>query len=210
MKFALIALLTGCMYGKVETPAPAEDTAYKLFTPDGAQCTAWAVGEHSLITAGHCCDMDPTEAAPVPFYAVQPGKGWVEAEIVTYRHEDQDMADPLDVCALSTEAPLGAYLELADEMPAIDAPVEYVGYPLGEWIHSTGVYKGDVDGPFQFYNNYVGTAPCDHGASGSAMTVNGKAYGVLVRLMIVGDQVLPGDMGCVASPLDQIRAVLGG
>jgi hypothetical protein len=64
-----------------------------------------------------------------------------------------------------------------------------------------------VDGAL-WWNNYFTTAPCDHGASGSALYTADGVFGVLVRLRYDDEGVHPGTEGCVVSPLAQIRLLL--
>jgi hypothetical protein len=202
MKTALLTLaLTACISPVPTLPKVAEDATYELHTPSG-QCTAWAVDDHHLVTAGHCCDDEGS------YFAAQPGRSLLPAEVVMGLDVDYEAQAPVDICLLKTEAFLPASLVLADKMPLPGDPVGFVGYPNGKWTHNKGVYVGDIDGPFQFWNDYVATAPCGPGASGSAMYSEDGVYGVLVRMVFVGDRVYPGDIGCVASPLYQIEAIL--
>jgi hypothetical protein len=103
---------------------------------------------------------------------------------------------------------VAAPLPLAETMPVLGDEVGYVGYPLGVLTRSKGNYFGDIDGPFVNWNNYTHDAPCNPGASGSGMYHAGGVWGVLVRRIVVGQDVLSGDAGCVASPLPQILDIL--
>lgn len=181
----------------------ADAATYKVLTPDRSQGTAWAVGTHTLITAGHICD-----AGPGKYEIISSDGVHLVAEPVIWTFDYPDDRPPLDVCAMRSEFVLPAVFPLAPAMPAEGTPVEYFGYPLGNHVHSEGTFYGDIDGPESFLNDYFADTPCDHGASGSAMYSDAGAYGVLVRLVVVGDQVLPGEVGCVATPLSQIVDVL--
>lgn len=206
MKFALALLLSGCLYGNgtIQQAAPpvAEAATYYVLTPDLGQCTAWGVAEGHAMTAGHCCHEDGT------YTLISDRNRHVEATVVRYNDVDHEDRVPLDACLLQTESPI-RYLDLATKMPEVGDYVQYVGYPKGKWIHSEGFYKGDIDGPYQFWNDHHFTAPCDKGASGSAvLNSSGQVWGILVRLAFLGEEVYPGTYGCIASPLSQIHQVL--
>lgn len=210
MKLLPLLFLAACVVPVTVTPEQpsmteqASSATYQMFTPDRAQCTAWAVDDHHVISAGHCCDEEGTYTLIGEHFKT------VYATVVAYQDEDFDDGPPVDVCLLQSTESVGPGIPLAKELPEPGDTVGFVGYPLGKRTVSTGEYVGDVDGPFQFYDDYTATAPCDHGASGSAMYSAAGVYGVLVRLVIVGDQVLPGSQGCVASPLEQILGLLNG
>jgi len=189
------------------TPEPAVDlqgSIYKVFTPDGSQGTAWVVAPHYLVTAGHVCDGEDG----IFLLEQEDGLKLSAKRVVWSLSKDSDEEVPLDACLMYSEFTLGKPLPLAAEMPAIDTPVEYVGYPQGFLYHGHGVYAGDVDGPAQNWNDYFSTTPCDHGASGSAMYSEDGVYGILVRLYYDGEGIKPGVFGCVASPLSQIIELL--
>jgi hypothetical protein len=185
------------------TPQVVEESTYKMITPDGGQCSAWAVDKNYLVSAGHCC------SEPGWYFVYSSTQRVFAAQVVDYKEVDHTTQVPLDICLLATEAPLPAPLKLADAMPTPETPVFTVGYPNGEFTHSQGVYVGDIDGEYRFDNDYFATAPCDRGASGSPISTQDGVYGVIVRLVVLGDQVLPGDAGCVASPLSQILDIMG-
>src|SRR5690606_3086635 len=142
MKAALLLALalTACVSRVPTLPKVAEDATYELHTPHG-QCTAWAVDDHHLITAGHCCDDEGS------YFAAQPGRSLLPVEVVMGVDVDYEAQAPVDICLLKTEAFLPAPLALADKMPQPGDPVGFVGYPGGKWTHSKGVYVGDIDGP---------------------------------------------------------------
>lgn len=212
LAFAALALsLAACNL----VPAPGTPTAdpinaeiataatFMILAPDGSQGTGWAVGEHLLVTAGHVCDGGQGQ-----YVAVSP-----DLQVISVRTlfaEDRYFEDrpPIDICVMGTDDKFSVVLPLAPQMPHVGQRAEYVGFPMSVYKHSVGEYKGDIDGPDYFLSDYASTAPCNHGASGSAMFTEDGVYGVLVRLVVVGDQVFPGSMGCVASPLDQIVAAL--
>ncbi len=184
----------------VVTPESAEAATYMILTPGGSLGTAWAVDDRHVITAGHVCKDG------VGDFVLKSTTGrMMTATALAWEDDDEDMTD---ICVLEAHSELGPALPLASEMPREGDVVGFVGYPLGVLTHSEGAYVGDVDGPVRIGNDYVSTAPCDHGASGSAMYYRDGVYGVLVRLVVVGDQVLPGDQGCAASPLSQIVDIL--
>lgn len=201
-KLLLIAFLLGCQHPEPPvTPAIAEASSYKIFTPDSHMGTAWVVDGRYLITAGHVCDAGPGD------YTLESSTGRkLAAHPIAW---EQDYSDMVDVCLVLADGELAPPLALADAMPAVGDAVGYVGYPLGELKRSTGKYLGDVDGPDDHLDDYTADAPCDHGASGSAMYSEDGVYGVLVRGIVIGEDVLPGEYGCVASPLPQIIDILG-
>jgi hypothetical protein len=187
-----------------ETPTMAdiaEDATYMMLTPGGAQCTAWAVGDHEVMTAGHCCDDEGL------YLLIHKDLRVVTATVEAYEDSVSDEAPPVDACLMKTEEYVGPGIPLAASMPSVGTKVGFVGYPKGEYSVNFGEYVGDVDGPYLFWDDYTANAPCNRGASGSAMFSEEGAYGILVRLIVLGDQVLPGSRGCVASPLDQIHAL---
>lgn len=206
--------LSGCQAPSAAFPVVAEEATYKIYSPEG-QGTAWAVDDHHAITAGHVCDYDALLDVIWPkdrpkFVMVSGQAHQVPVRVVTYLHDDES-AEPQDVCLLETDEVLPATLSLASAMPSTGDRVEYYGYPAGVYAHHKGEYLGDVDGPAK-WDNYTTTAPCDHGASGSAMVGPDGVFGVLVRLRVYDDgedfTIMPGDLGCVVSPLSQIKSVM--
>lgn len=182
------------------TDETAEAGTYKVFTGVSIG-TGWAVTEDLLITAGHLCDAGPHE------YMLFDKDGVViVAKPVKWVNADGPGV-PRDVCVMRAAGGL-VPLPLADRMPAEGTPVEYFGYPRANYAHHEGVYIGDIDGNATQWNDYVATAPCAPGASGSAMYSDAGVYGVLVRLMFTGAEVIDGEFGCVASPLGQIVEIL--
>lgn len=209
MKTSILIALSLAACGNISRPTsptepPLDGTAstYKIITPEGAQCTGWVIAPGYIATAGHCCD----EEGEYSFI----GTGGDEAtgEVVFYEDKSQEGKAPLDHCLLKANGPIAEPMPLAAEMPGDGQPVEFVGYPMGHLFHSKGQYVGDADGPYQHYNDYFATTPCDHGASGSAMYSADGVYGILVRLYFTGAEVWPGVAGCVASPLPQIEELL--
>lgn len=214
MKLALAALaLAACNLVPapstpvLDTPVINADIAtaatFMILAPDGSQGTGWAAGARHVVTAGHVCDGGKGQYMAVSndlqVFTVTP----LVWEDLFYSHRP-----PIDICVMGTEETLRVVLPLAPQMPYVGQRAEYVGFPSSIYKHSVGEYRGDIDGPEIFLSDYASTAPCAPGASGSAMFTEDGVYGVLVRLAVIGDQVLPGSMGCVASPLDQIVDVL--
>jgi len=197
----ILLLLASCYHAPPQAPERREEPTYMMITPGIGQCTAWGIDDSHVITAGHCCHEEGEYTLISSFHR------HVKATVVRFLDEDYEDRTPTDVCLMRTYSPV-QHMSLATEMPQIDAPMAFVGYPRGEWVHSTGFYIGDVDGPFQNWNNYAFTAPCDKGASGSAVFTDAGVFGVLVRLGFTGEDVLPGAMGCIASPLSQIVEIL--
>ena len=197
----LALLLSACQLPDPVAPSAAEDATYKILSED-ALGTAWAVGPHNLITAGHICD-GQDRFALVTTRGIRFG-----AEKVDLDYDDDTVAD---VCLLQTERGLGPGLSLAQSMPAVGDAVYFVGYPQGEWTKSEGAYLGDVDGPAA-WSNYTFSAPCDRGASGSAVLSDEGVFGVLVRLIVTEDatgfRVHSGVEGCVVTPLPDIQTIL--
>jgi hypothetical protein len=211
MKFiCLVLALAAC--GNISRPDKPTDavsmedlavaSTYMLLSPGGSQCTAWSVNDHYLVSAGHCCD------EPGEYTLVNEDLKVAKATVVAAEDMVPNEGAPVDVCVLKTTTNVGPGLPLAPAMPTPGTRMGYVGYPLGEYTIATGEYVGDIDGPYADWDNFASTAPCDHGASGSGLYTEAGAYGVLVRLLIIGNDVLPGEMGCVASPLSQIVAAL--
>lgn len=199
--------LTGCQHPSSLTPvapATAEDSTYKMLTGN-ALGTAWAASDHYLITAGHMCD-ETDKYALVSSLGERFGATLVDYS-QTYREDDTAPVVPDDICLIKTDRTLTSYLPLAGDMPSVGDAVYYVGYPKGEWAKSYGVYEGDLDD--EHWNDYSFSAPCDHGASGSAvLDASGHVWGVLVRVKVVDGEARPGVEGCVASPLSQIISIL--
>lgn len=199
-----LALLAGCQITPPTTPKATEEATYKLFD-DLGQGTGWAVDEHHMVTAGHMC----ADADTGGMLTARTSDG-LQFQVVVIDWElttsfDSDVLK--DVCLLYSARPLPAPLALAADLPAKDTEAWFVGYPKGQRVKSVGFYVGDTDG-VQVWDDYVVTAPCDHGASGSAYVTEAGVFGVLVRGIVVGTQVLPGSYGCVATPLADIKAIL--
>lgn len=203
MKAALaLVALTACFFPEPNEPINpinpdiAEASTYKVLTPGFSQCTGWVADELGhVITAGHCCDV------PGEYRLISSTSRGITASLVAWEDDDEDK---VDICLLRANSRVAPPLPLADAMPNIGDSVGYVGYPKGVLTRSTGKYLGDIDGPEQHWADYTSDAPCNHGASGSAMYHEGGVYGVLVRLIVVGDD----ERGCAASPLSQIVDIL--
>jgi hypothetical protein len=195
-----ILALAGCyLHSYPVTPTVAEAGTYELFSDD-SQGTAWAVDARHLVTAGHMCEGEGRD-----YVAVGSTGRRVRAQSVQWEYGHSGLAD---VCLLESAVDLPAPLIIADRMPAIGDPVGFVGWPMGSFTRSAGKYLGDVDGPDSTMNDAVFTAPCDHGASGSAVFTSRGVWGVLVRVRTDGGVLHPGTEGCVAIPLPQLRAFL--
>lgn len=202
MKFLLFLFaFAACHFHVTEAPAVKESSTYLAYA-DGSQGTAWAVGRHHLVTAGHVCS-DAVGTA-LKYVAVESNTGErFRTEVVEVQYNDLVVSD---VCLLESPRELPAPLSVADRMPAPGDAVEYTGYPHGHLVHATGVYSGDVDGD-GVWSDFAMTAPCNHGASGSAVLSKGRVFGVLVRLIVTASIHDPVE-GCVVSPLDDLRAML--
>jgi hypothetical protein len=114
---------------------------------------------------------------------------------------------------LETRQELNNPLVIADKMPVVGEKIYFVGWPLGVELKSEGKYLGDLDGPDNHYNDDVFDAPCDHGASGSAMFTSRGVWGVLVRIrtdndthdgLLPSDGMREGSEGGVAIPLKEL------
>ncbi len=113
-----------------------------------------------------------------------------------------------DLCLLKTDFDLPSSLVIADRMPLVGEDIGYVGWPLGSKVVAHGKYLGDLDGPDEDSNNSAFSAPCDHGASGSAVFTSRGVWGVLVRLRTDGGKIHDPSEGCVAIPLKQLKEFL--
>lgn len=203
MKTLLLLALAACQMAVPVAPQAAEDSTFKMYAA-GSQGTAWAITDRYLITAGHMCN----EADK---YALISNRGErFGATLVDYadNYPEGDVAKdlPEDVCLIKSNRTLSVHLTLAPALPRVGEQIYFVGYPLGEWTKSFGVYQGDLDD--QHWNDYSFSAPCDHGASGSAVISVHGVWGVLVRVKVVDGKVRPGEEGCVAEPLSSIRGLL--
>jgi hypothetical protein len=177
------------------TPQVAQNGTYEMFVDVGmlgtAQGTAWAVDEHHLVTAGHMCD----EMAEVSVLKSTISERRIRAKAVLW---EMGPDGHTDLCLLKTEQKLDGPLVIAKHMPYIGQDVTFVGWPLGVSVVSEGKYIGDMDGPFFHLNDDVFTAPCDHGASGSAIFTDRGVWGVLVRVRTDNDAhngLMPGSNG---------------
>lgn len=198
----LTALLTSCYRGRYPvTPSVAESSTYKIFNED-AMGTAWAIDRHHVVTAGHVCEQLDHEK----FMLVSSTERRIPAVMV--ESEMSKTNGLADLCVLETRAEVGEGLIIADRMPKVGDKVGYVGYPNGIHYVGEGKYEGDVDGPDEHYNDDATSAPCDHGASGSAMFTSRGVFGVLVRLRTDGGYVHPGEEGCVVIPLKELKSFL--
>lgn len=162
--------------------------------------TAWAVDSNHLITAGHMCEVRDQE-----FIAISLNRRF-RAKSVYWEYSDT--YGKADLCVLETDTKMPDPLVIADRMPAFEEKVEYAGYPLGHYYHGVGIYLGDRDGQDESANDDVFTAPCDHGASGSAVFTRRGVWGVLVRVRTDGGYLHTGSDGCVAIPLPELMQVL--
>ncbi len=204
MKYLLLAL-AACQFPAPAAPQFAEDSTFKMLAGTSIG-TAWAVSEHHLITAGHMC------SATDKYALVSRAGERFAAELVDYADDYPELLTnpgPMsDICLIHTDRTLSVHLTLADKLPAIGQQVFYVGYPRGEWTKSFGRYQGDVDGPSNHWSDYSFSAPCDHGASGSAVLSSSGVWGVLVRIKVIGGELHDGAEGCAATPLHEIRDLL--
>lgn len=207
----LALLLVACQPVPPMTPSLAEEATYKTLTGDSLG-TSFAISEHYLLTAGHMCD-------GVKKVALE-GTNHVRfaADVVDY---ELDYDTNADICLLHTDRKLPQSVSFALQMPSAGDEVWYVGYPLGDFTKGVGVYVGDTDEAHN--NDFTSSAPCDHGASGSAMFSASGVYGILVRLQVFeappsmldellgrdkGLDIRPGPEGCVVTPLEQIGTFL--
>lgn len=204
----ILCILTACNVHS-QTPNANEESTYKVITNDGTyeyQGTAWAVAGHYLVTAGHMCDSQNTGSKRSYTLVANTGRHYPAEAEAWEKDEDGES----DLCVLRTPVSLKP-LPLAYEMPQVGQRVGYVGYPNGIRLETEGQYLGDLDpDPGTHANDAVFSAPCDHGASGSAVYIlpSHRVWGVLVRLRT--DGLLPhlGVDGCVAVDLPHLRAML--
>jgi hypothetical protein len=176
MRNLLLSLifLMGCYLKQYPvTPDVAETATYRLAAGDYLG-TAWAVNEHTLITAGHMCEI-PGES----YVATSTSGRSFRVHSTAWEQGGQGI---YDMCALHSEAPLNNWLVIADRLPKLGEQVWYNGFPDGVYVRETGVYIGDTDGKNAHFNDYVATAPSDHGASGSALFTKRGVWGILVRI----------------------------
>lgn len=181
---AFILALAACTFPTGRRQA--DESTFKLTAKDIATGTAWVVAPHTLMTAGHMCEMPGPDAT---YFATDWNGRSVLAHPFLWEMSDSELAD---LCLLHTAAPLGRPLHLADDMPDVGTPVHYIGYPLGIYTASDGVYEGAN----------ASSAPCDHGASGSGMYSDEGVFGVLVQLR---QDLKP---GCLSVPIDEVRKFL--
>lgn len=202
------------------TPQVVQAGTYEMFVDAGifghAQGTAWAVDEHHLVTAGHMCE----NKAESSILKSTVNQRHIRAKAVLW---EMGLDGHTDLCLLQTDQRLDGPLVIARHMPYLGQDVTFVGWPLGVSVVSKGKYIGDVDGPDEHLNDNVFTAPCDHGASGSAVFTSEGVWGVLVRvrtdnaahdgLKINLDDpknvgVHDGSDGCAAIPLPELMSLL--
>lgn len=154
----------------VESPAYAtsDPAVVKLLMMDASgnegQCTAWKVGTHLAMTAGHCCKPETLMYRAIGAHAVSGG-------FFTSLIDD----DKHDICVLRGEI-LGDVIPLALRDPIIGGRIWTAGYPHGTFLISDGFWAGrDDDGQGVTSSTVWG------GASGSpVMNTSGQAIGVLV------------------------------
>jgi hypothetical protein len=143
------------------------------------------------MTAGHIC-----AEAMGPHLRIEANSGWTfPATPVLWEHSEVDWTK--DLCLVHTGTDLGKPLILADKMPAKGDEIRYVGYPNNFYTSEKGIYLGDNEG----------TAPVDHGASGSAVFTPQGVVGVVVRLRTDLGKVIPGEK---LVPLSELRSFLNG
>lgn len=197
LRLLLLLSLSACYLKHYPlTPAVVSGATYRAMTPEGGG-TAWAVGKHHLVSAGHVCEMEGPfrmESQFRRFYAT-PVLWWKDGEGLR------------DLCVLKTEIALDSWLILSSTMPKKGDKIGYVGYPNLDYGEFTGFYLGDLDGD-ENMNNDVSTAPCAPGASGSAMYKEDGVWGVLVRLRTDGGYIHDPAEGCVAVRLDYLVDIL--
>jgi hypothetical protein len=122
---AFILALAACTFSAVPTGRrQADESTFKLTAKDIATGTAWVVAPHTLMTAGHMCEMPGPDAT---YFATDWNGRSVLAHPFLWEMSDSELAD---LCLLHTAAPLGRPLHQADDMPDVGTPVHYIGYPL--------------------------------------------------------------------------------
>jgi S1-C subfamily serine protease len=192
---SLLTVLTGCyIHSWPVTHAVAESSTYEI-DGGGYQGTAWKVAPSYVITVGHMCEVD----ADVFTVETKLGRK-VKADPVEY---EMSLSSGADVCVLHLRHDLpGDPLVLADHLPNVGTKDGYVGFPKGKWFSGEGevVTFNDEDGP-----SIGTTAPCNHGASGSAVFTKDGVYGVLVQGHTKDGVTWD---ACLVTPVDEIKSLL--
>lgn len=213
MRYFILSILacfliscSGCGLGpKAVTPELAEAASFQMFVESG-QGTAWAINEHTLVTAGHMCESLSDQTVLVS----TSGRRFHGTIIVWDQLRGSYMSD---LCLVHTDYPMTTWLKLARNMPEVGDTMGYAGFPNGVFMVSAGVYMGDMDGPDQTEQDYTFSAWADHGASGSGLYSDKGVWGVLVRLRVNfhidgGFEILGPEQGGVAIPLQTLKAFL--
>lgn len=169
----------------VPTTAEISKAVYKIQS-DEHQGTAWAIGPHTLVTAGHVCDDEG------PYSLQSEGGQLFSADKYKYQLSDED--GRIDACVLKTGYDLPYSLKLAPFMPTVDWPVETLGYPRGKFVNSWGKFLGDLDGD-DTWNDCVISAPGDHGLSGGPVYTEVGVIGLVVRARTETGEIASGITG---------------
>lgn len=196
--FLTLSLLIGC-YPKshpitLVTPPVVESSTYLIHNGE-IQGTAWVVAEGFVATAGHICeDYNGSN------FTLKSSTGrQVIAHPFNWEMSDDSHAD---VCLLKVDGHIGRPLTLASSPPPIGALDFYIGYPKGEFHKGAG-----------FVTKNGSSAPCDHGASGSAVATEMGVYGVLVQERALGVEEdgsphYTGEFGCEVTPIQEVIDLL--
>lgn len=200
----LTCTLAGCYLKSFPlNPQIAGNASYKIYSEAGS-ATAWVVDAHHVVTAGHFC-----EASLGMDIAMNNLTKHIPLETVEW--ELSDYNGRFDLCVLKSEVELTHPLIIASQEPKPNDPIYTVGYPLGKWTSSSGVYLGDLDpgeGESNTWNDSAFNAYCDHGSSGSAVYTLQGVVGVEVRFRTDGNRIHDGSDGCVMVKLGDLRDFL--
>lgn len=162
----LLLVLGSCYLARYPvTPAVATPETFEVLISEGTG-TAFAVGPHTVITAGHVCYLEAAEGHENIW--LRTGRVAIRAKMVAWEMTPDVSGD---LCVLHTDADLGPGLILADAPPQFGAKDTVIGYPLGVFTVSHGTVVGPA----------VTTAPHDHGSSGAPMFTDRGVYGVVVQ-----------------------------
>lgn len=164
-----LVLLTGCYLGRYPvTPTVVDGETFQAIADEGTG-TAFAIGHHTALTAGHVCYMEAIDGhdqlwlrtgGAIPMA--------IRARVIAW---EMTPGSEGDLCVLHTDADLGPGLILADHEPRIGAPDTIIGYPRGHYSSTTGVYAG----------NGRTTNYSDHGSSGAPVFTQRGVYGVVTQ-----------------------------
>ncbi len=155
---ALAAFVLGC------TPAfaPVSESAVAILMHDSTpRCSAFAVGEHELMTSAHCIE---------DFEAMRIERAGGESDAVDVVHID----DRRDLALLHTKLKFGQFFKV--RAPRIGEPVQTIASVYG-WRRSYGEVLSRRYGTLR-----GSTLSIQHGWSGSPVIgVDGFAIGVVAR-----------------------------